>query len=100
MTTEGKVESILYESDEFRMQRWNHVIVNYDGSTMDIFINGELVTSKNQMVLGSRVGNISIGETNGIEGGVRNVDYSETLLNARGIKMSYFINSLLFKLEN
>jgi len=93
-------DPMVYSTKNIPKQKWNQFVMNYDAGTMDIFINGELVTSKNQMVLGSRVGNISIGETNGIEGGVRNVDYSETLLNARGIKMSYFINSLLFKLEN
>jgi len=93
-------DPMVYSTKNIPKQKWNQFVMNYDAGRMDIFINGELVTSKNQMVLGSRVGNISIGETNGIEGGVRNVDYSETLLNARGIKMSYFINSLLFKLEN
>lgn len=93
-------DPMVYSTKNIPKQKWNQFVMNYDAGTMDIFINGELVTSKNQMVLGSRVGNIRIGETNGIEGGVRNVDYSETLLNARGIKMSYFINSLLFKLEN
>ena len=39
LKTQDKNESILYETNEFRMQKWNHVIVNYDGATMDIFIN-------------------------------------------------------------
>ena len=29
---------IVYEVKEFPLQKWNNVVVNYDGGTLDIYI--------------------------------------------------------------
>lgn len=89
MTTEGKVESILYESDEFRMQRWNHVVVNYDGSTMDIFINNELVSSTPGTIPYNNNTMMRCGTPNGIYGGVCNVNYYKEAISRAKINWLY-----------
>jgi hypothetical protein len=45
--TEGN--TILYRQKQFKTQRWNNIILNFDGGTFDIFINGDLIKTKKQV---------------------------------------------------
>jgi len=89
LKTQGNVESILYETDEFRMQRWNHVLVNYDGSTMDIFINNELVSSTPGAIPYNSNTMMACGTNNGIYGGVCNVNYYKESISRAKINWLY-----------
>ena len=47
-TASDKTTKELYRTDEILYQRWNHIVVNYDYGTLDLFINNNLVgTYKN-----------------------------------------------------
>lgn len=89
LKTQGNVESILYETDEFRMQKWNHVIVNYDGATMDIFINNELVSSTPGSIPYNNNTMMTCGTMNGIYGGVCNVNYFKEAISRAKITWLY-----------
>jgi hypothetical protein len=89
MKTQGKNETILYETDEFRMQRWNHIVVNYDGSTMDIFINNELVSSTPGSIPYNSNTMMTCGTQNGIYGGVCNVNYFKEAISRAKITWLY-----------
>jgi hypothetical protein len=92
LKTQGKNEKILYETKDFKMQRWNHIVINYDGSNLDIFINNELVSSNPGVVPYNQNTNITSGTNEGIFGGICNVRYFRDSL-SRG-KISWLYNSV------
>lgn len=92
LKTQGKNERILYETRNFKMQKWNHLVVNYDGSTLDIFINNELVASEQGVVPYNHNTLITSGTNDGIKGGICNVRYFRDNL-SRG-KISWLYNSV------
>ena len=66
---------IIYINKDFLLQKWNNIIINYNGGTLDIFINGELVKSSIEVVPYYTFDNLTIGENGGIKGGICNVIY-------------------------
>ena len=92
LKTQGKTERILYETKEFKMQRWNHIVINYDGSNLDIFINNELVSSNPGVIPYNQNTTITSGTDNGLMGGICNVRYFRDSL-SRG-KISWLYNSV------
>ena len=92
LKTQGKNEKILYETKDFKMQRWNHIVINYDGSNLDIFINNELVSSNPGVIPYNQNTNITSGTNEGIRGGICNVRYFRDSL-SRG-KISWLYNSV------
>ena len=89
LKTQDKNESILYETNEFRMQKWNHVVVNYDGATMDIFINNELVSSTPGTIPYNSNTMMTCGTSNGIYGGICNVNYYKEAISRAKITWLY-----------
>lgn len=73
--TEGKNQKILYKTNDFRMQKWNHIVVNYDGENMDIFMNNELVSTNPGTIPYNDNTQITSGSVNGLHGGICNVLY-------------------------
>jgi len=80
---------IVYMNDQFLLQKWNNLIINYNGGTMDIFLNGELVQSSIEVVPYYRYDLFTIGENNGVKGGICNVVYYKEPLEAQNIYMIY-----------
>lgn len=64
--------NLIYMNKDIILQKWNYLVVNYNGSTMDIFINGKLVKSANQIVPDISSMTFYVGEDNGINGGFCN----------------------------
>ena len=92
MENQGKEDQILYETDKFYMQKWNHIVVNYDGSTLDVFINNELVSSTNGVVPYNGNTVITSGYDGGLFGGICNVRYFKDTI-SRG-RISWLYNSV------
>ena len=82
-------ETIIYNSNDFLLQKWNNIIVNYDGGTLDVFINNKLVVSKDSVVPYMSFDQITSGATNGIQGGICNVKYYKRVLNISEIHQIY-----------
>jgi hypothetical protein len=59
----------------FPLQRWNHIIINYNGSRMDVWLNGNIVATSEGIVPFEKHNKIIIGEDDGILGGVKKVRY-------------------------
>ena len=82
-------ETIIYKSNDFLLQKWNNIIVNYDGGTLDVFINNKLVVSQDSVVPYMSFDQITSGETNGIQGGICNVKYYKRVLTIGEIHQIY-----------
>ena len=80
---------IIYVKDNFLLQKWNNIIINYSGGTLDIFINGELVKSTIGIVPYMQLDNLSVGSHQGIGGGICNVVYYNFALTSNNIYYIY-----------
>lgn len=83
----------IYLSKNIPYQRWNNIVINYDGGYMDVFLNGNLVSSKSNIVPVMSYEKITIGETHGLEGGIKNVTFFNRILTKGEIKYGYDIYS-------
>tara|TARA_Y100000766_G_C18896504_1_gene601239 strand:- start:952 stop:2475 length:1524 start_codon:yes stop_codon:yes gene_type:complete len=62
--------------NHIKLQKWNHLVINYTSGRMDVFINGDLATTKNGMRLNTRrMLPIISGQYNGINGRIASVVY-------------------------
>jgi len=80
---------IIYIDKNFLLQKWNNIIINYNGGTLDIFLNGKLVKSSIEVVPYYTFDNLTIGENNGIKGGICNVVYFRHTLSSQNIYFLY-----------
>lgn len=79
----------LYETTDIKYQKWNNVVINYDSGTMDIFINGVLVSSTPEIAPYMTYENVNVGQDNGIQGGICNVVYYKNTLSSTKINVAY-----------
>jgi len=70
-----KGNRIIYLKKDVLLQKWNHIVLNYNGGTLDIFCNGELVKSAVEVVPYLTYDTLVVGAKNGISGGIANVVY-------------------------
>lgn len=82
-------ENVVYETKDFKLQRWNNIIINYDGGTLDIFINSTLVSSTNNIVPIMSYDEITVGSSDGLSGGVCSVVYFPKPLSLSKIESLY-----------
>ena len=68
-------ENVVYETKNVKLQRWNNILINYNGGTLDIFINGKLKSTTQNIVPVMSYDGISVGEDGGLSGGICNVVY-------------------------
>lgn len=81
--------TILYTNSNVLLQKWNNLIINYNGGIVDIFVNGELVKSVSGVVPYYTLDNLTIGEENGVNGGICNVVYFQKPLTSINIYYLY-----------
>ena len=92
------------KSDQFDapLEKWNNIFVNYDKDTVDMYLNGELKTTipREGQIGGFLVGDIlTIGEDNGLQGGIAKVVYYERPLLIHEIRNVYNYNKDLVGIE-
>ena len=85
-----KKRVVIYKTNKILYQRWNNIVINYDRGTMDVFVNGELVGSKESISPYMTYESITVGSVDGLNGGISNVMYFNDNLSKSYIENMYF----------
>jgi hypothetical protein len=91
VNSENPTEIIIHKEPEILLQKWNNIIINYYGGTLDIFINGKLIKSKINVVPYINNTGLTIGKNNGIEGDICNLIYYKSPMSESDIYRMYNI---------
>lgn len=90
------------EKDEFDapLEKWNHILVNYDKNSADMFLNGELKTTIMRKNESFSMGDmLTIGQESGLQGGIAKVVYYDAPLLAYEIGSIYRNNKDVVGIE-
>ena len=83
----GEIKQFLLKN--MKLQKWINLVINYDGGILDIFRDGELVVSSPGEIPYMKNDVITIGENNGVNGGICNVVYYNTHISKARIQTNY-----------
>ena len=79
----------IYSFKDVPYQRWNNFILNYNGGTLDIFINNKLVSSTQNISPIMYYNKVTAGDDNGIYGGIKDIIYYDHILSSKQINAIY-----------
>ena len=86
----NKKNEILYKTNTVLFQRWNHIVMNYSYGKFDLFINNNLVSSRNLLPVMSPQEMLIVGSSeNSNVGGICNMKYYNIPLTASKINSIY-----------
>ena len=80
---------IEYIIDGPPLQKWNNMVINYDGGHLDIFMNSKLIRSFPSVVPYMSFDQLTVGEENGLGGGICNVVYFPSSISRERIITNY-----------
>ena len=63
---------------KMKLQKWNNIVINYINGTLDVFLNGKLIGTYDGVIPYMTSDIVSIGDDNGLSGGLCNLVYFPT----------------------
>jgi hypothetical protein len=86
---------ILYRAEGFPLQKWNHIVLQNHGGTLDIFYNSELVKSSARVVSQIGADALSIGDPKGagVSGDITNLVYFNRPIDVTTVRRLYMMGT-------
>lgn len=86
---EFAVANEIQISTQIPLQKWNYFVINYDGKSMDVFLNEELVGKSGFIMPDIKIEKITSGQKDGLNGNICNVVFSKEPMTIEQIKWTY-----------
>lgn len=72
-----------------QLQKWNYIVINYDGKTMDVFLNSELIGKSGFIMPNIRSDIIKTGQKDGLSGNICNVVCAHEPMTTEKMRWTY-----------
>lgn len=93
MMLQGKNNLVEVYKGKVELQKWNNIVVTYDRGNVDIFINGKLVATEENIVPFMNYETLETGHQNDLEkgmiGGIGNIMYYPNVFSYSNIQENY-----------
>jgi hypothetical protein len=89
LNNKGDQLDTIYETKDIKFQKWIFFVINYDNNNIDIFIDGKLVGSKQNVTPFFKGDKVTIGEKEGIHGSIKEITYYSSIVSPLTIELLY-----------
>jgi hypothetical protein len=89
ISNRGDQLDTIYEMTHPKFQKWLFFVINYDNNVIDVFIDGKLVGSKENVSPYFKGDTITIGENDGIHGSIKEIYYYNKVRSPSTIELLY-----------
>jgi hypothetical protein len=89
ISNRGDQLDTIYELTNPKFQKWLFFVINYDNNVIDVFIDGKLVGSKENVSPYFKGDTITIGENDGIHGSIKEIYYYNKVRSPSTIELLY-----------
>lgn len=81
--------SAIYTRPNIELQKWNHLLFNYNGGTLDVFYNGKLCRSAIEVVPYMKMDMLTIGQEDGANGHIGQLLYFKHPVDLQTVRVLY-----------
>jgi hypothetical protein len=90
--TKFKLKTLIDDEEldaDIPLQRWNYFVINYNGKTMDFFLNNKLVNKSDFIMPDIQLAPITVGAKTGLNGSICNFAFHKYPLTKEQIRWTY-----------